>query len=177
MKLWKVASILGGGVLCVVTGGLAAPAVGAALGGMMGLSGAAAASAGLATLGGGSLAAGGLGMAGGAAVVSGVAGTVGAVGAAGIYSHAESTGELKGKKEGYTQASSEYEKKLLKQAEEFLNQKNNLSGNIQEKEKLLDEYEKYISELESNYSTLNQEQLTVLHEMKILKDKLKAYNA
>ena len=43
--------------------------VGAAIGGYMGLSGAAATSAGLAALGGGSIAAGGLGMTGGTAVV------------------------------------------------------------------------------------------------------------
>lgn len=82
MKLWKVAAIVGGGALCVVTGGLAAPAIGAAVGGVMGLSGAAATSAGLAALGGGSLAAGGMGMAGGTAVVSAVAGGVGVVGTA-----------------------------------------------------------------------------------------------
>lgn len=80
MKAWKVVACLGAGALCVVTGGLAAPAIGAAVGStFMGLSGAAATSAGLAAIGGGSLAAGGLGMAGGTAIVSAVAGGVGAV--------------------------------------------------------------------------------------------------
>jgi hypothetical protein len=60
----------GGAVLGAITGGLAAPLVGAAIGSTMGLSGAAASSAGLALLGGGSIAAGGLGMAGGTALVS-----------------------------------------------------------------------------------------------------------
>jgi hypothetical protein len=55
----------------------AAPAIGGALGGLTGLSGAAAASHGLAMLGGGSLAAGGLGMAGGTAVVAAVGGGIG----------------------------------------------------------------------------------------------------
>ena len=80
MKAWKVVACLGAGALCVVTGGLAAPAIGAAVGSsVLGLSGAAATSAGLAAIGGGSLAAGGLGMAGGTAIVSAVAGGVGAV--------------------------------------------------------------------------------------------------
>lgn len=77
--LLGAAAVVGGGALCFVTGGLAAPAIGAAVGSAMGLSGAAATSAGLAAIGGGSLAAGGLGMAGGTAVVSGVAAGLGAV--------------------------------------------------------------------------------------------------
>ena len=77
--LLGAAAVVGGGALCCVTGGLAAPAIGAAVGSAMGLSGAAATSAGLAAIGGGSLAAGGLGMAGGTAVVSGVAAGLGAV--------------------------------------------------------------------------------------------------
>lgn len=62
----------------VFTAGLAAPAIGAAVGGtVFGLYGAAATSAGLAALGGGSLAAGGLGMAGGTAVISAAGGLLG----------------------------------------------------------------------------------------------------
>lgn len=80
MKVWKVVACLGAGALCVATGGLAAPAIGAALGStFMGLSGAAATSAGLAAIGGGSLAAGGLGIAGGTAIISAAAGGVGTV--------------------------------------------------------------------------------------------------
>lgn len=66
----------------IATGGMAAPAVGAAIGGTLGLSGAAATSAGLAMLGGGSLAAGGLGVAGGTMLITGIGG-VAAAGAAG----------------------------------------------------------------------------------------------
>lgn len=88
MKIGKIVGCLGAGALCVVTGGLAAPAIGAAVGtSMLGLSGAAATSAGLAALGGGSLAVGGLGMAGGTAIIQAVAGGVGLVGA-GIASNA-----------------------------------------------------------------------------------------
>lgn len=72
-------------VLGAATMGYAAPLVGAALGGAMGLSGAAATSAGLAALGGGSLAAGGFGMVGGAAFVAGAGGLFGAgLGAGGM---------------------------------------------------------------------------------------------
>lgn len=77
MKLWKVGACIGAGALCVVTGGLAAPAIGTVVGSAMGLSGAAATSAGLAALGGGAIAAGGAGMAGGTMVVSAIAGSIG----------------------------------------------------------------------------------------------------
>ena len=75
-----VAVVAGGAAIGVLTGGLAAPLIGGAVGGAMGLGGAAATSAGLALLGGGSVAAGGLGMAGGTAIIAGTAG----VGAAGV---------------------------------------------------------------------------------------------
>jgi hypothetical protein len=64
----------------VASMGLAAPLIGAAIGGALGFSGAAATSVGLAALGGGSLAAGGFGMAGGTALLAGV-GTLGGAGA------------------------------------------------------------------------------------------------
>jgi hypothetical protein len=63
----------------VASMGLATPLIGAAIGGTLGLSGAAATSAGLAALGGGSIAAGGFGMAGGTALLAGI----GALGGAG----------------------------------------------------------------------------------------------
>lgn len=75
LKWW----LIGAGALAgLATGGLAAPAIGAAIGSAMGLSGAAATGAGLALLGGGSLAAGGFGMAGGTLLVTGVGGLIGA---------------------------------------------------------------------------------------------------
>ncbi|MEV0467672.1 hypothetical protein AB0I30_11380 [Nocardia tengchongensis] len=85
VKWGRVALVTAAGLgLGVVTAGWAAPAIGAAIGGTMGLSGAAATSAGLAALGGGSLASGGLGMAGGTALLTGLGGAVGATaGAAG----------------------------------------------------------------------------------------------
>lgn len=78
-----VVGVVGVG-LGVVTGGMAAPLIGAAIGSAAGLSGAAATSAGLATLGGGSIAAGGFGVAGGTALITSVSAVVGAgAGAAG----------------------------------------------------------------------------------------------
>jgi hypothetical protein len=77
----RVAAVSAAGLAVgVVSMGVAAPLIGAAVGGALGLSGAAATSAGLAALGGGSMAAGGLGMAGGTALLSGL----GAIGGAGV---------------------------------------------------------------------------------------------
>lgn len=75
-----VAASAAGVVLGVASMGVAAPAIGAALGGALGLTGAAATSAGLAALGGGSVAAGGFGVAGGTALLTGV-GVLGGAGA------------------------------------------------------------------------------------------------
>lgn len=100
MKIGKIVGCLGVGAVCVVTGGLAAPAIGAAIGSsVLGLSGAAATSAGLAALGGGSLAAGGLGMAGGTALIQAVAGGIGVVGAGVVSNAAEGAKSKKQNKE------------------------------------------------------------------------------
>ena len=69
-KDWKMAKgFLLGGSVGVVTSIFLGPVIGAAIGEMAGLSGAAATSYGLALLGGGSLASGGLGMAGGSFIL------------------------------------------------------------------------------------------------------------
>jgi len=78
----RVAAVSAAGLaLGVASMGVAAPAIGAVVGGVLGLSGAAATSAGLAALGGGSVAAGGFGMAGGTVLLSGL-GALGGAGAA-----------------------------------------------------------------------------------------------
>lgn len=59
------------------------------------------------------------------------------------------SGKYDGKKEGYEQASDEYEKKLLQQADEFLKQKKVYEDERDAYEELLDEYESAIEELES----------------------------
>ena len=74
---------VGGAVLLAAGGFVAAPVLGAALGGAAGLGGAAAVGHGLALLGGGALAAGGAGVAGGMWLVAGVAGAAGAFAAGG----------------------------------------------------------------------------------------------
>lgn len=89
-----VVGVVGVG-LGVVTGGMAAPLVGAAIGSAAGLSGAAATSAGLATLGGGSIAAGGFGVAGGTALITSLSAVVGAgAGAAGSRLVGWSSGQV-----------------------------------------------------------------------------------
>jgi len=80
----KVGAIgLGSAAALGVAGFLAAPAVGAAIGGAAGLYGAAAVSHGLAILGGGALSAGGAGMAGGMWTVTGAGAVTGLLTAGG----------------------------------------------------------------------------------------------
>lgn len=57
-------------------------------------------------------------------------------------------GKYEGKKEGYVDASYEYEKKLLEQADEFLKQKSIFEDERDMYEELLDEYNKTIERLE-----------------------------
>lgn len=79
--IWKKATLVAlASVAVAVTGGLAAPIIGGAIGAAMGLSGAAATSAGLAFLGGGAIAAGGAGMAGGTLAIIGGGAILGGVG-------------------------------------------------------------------------------------------------
>lgn len=81
-NLAKGSKLVAAGILTagVISGAavVAAPAIGGAVGTMMGYSGAVASNAGLAMLGGGSVAAGGLGMAGGTAVIAAMGGALGA---------------------------------------------------------------------------------------------------
>ena len=57
-------------------------------------------------------------------------------------------GRYEGMKDGYNEASGEYERKLKVQADKFLNQKTIFVQERETYEKLLSEYEKYIEELE-----------------------------
>lgn len=61
-------------------------------------------------------------------------------------------GEDDGKKSGYVKASAEYEKKLLKQADLFLEQQKICEVERAQYEELLDEYESEIERLESKIS-------------------------
>lgn len=85
---------IGAAILIGITGGVAAPFIGTAIGGILGLSGAAATSAGLAFLGGGAIAAGGLGMAGGTAVLIGGGAILGSGLSAGIMAYLTESKDL-----------------------------------------------------------------------------------
>ena len=78
----------------------------------------------------------------------------------GIYK----AGCREGKKEGYVEASYEYEKKLLEQADLFLKQKKIYEKERDAYEALLDEYEKEISNLmeKVNRTTAENEYLNAL---------------
>lgn len=66
-------------------------------------------------------------------------------------------GKYDGKIEGYTEASQEYETKLLKQAEEFLKQGKVFQEQRDAYEQLLDAYEAKIEELENKVTRTEQE--------------------
>ncbi len=83
-----------GALVAAVTVGVAAPAIAATIGGMMGLHGAAAFSAGMALLGGGAVAAGGAGMAGGFCVLVGGGALLAASTSAGVCALAKSPVEF-----------------------------------------------------------------------------------
>lgn len=78
-------------------------------------------------------------------------------------------GRYEGMKDGYAEASWEYETKLKKQAQAFLNQIKDVKRERDEYEKLLDEYEVYIEELERRNSGANS-----IREMKEIYSNLKA---
>ncbi|ETI65981.1 hypothetical protein [Neobacillus vireti] len=89
-----------------------------------------------------------------------------------VISQVYQAGKYEGKKEGYVQASFEYEKKLIKQADTFLKQKKNFESERMEYEQLLDEYENYITEM-SNRNDLSAEQNRYLQEMILVESELK----
>ena len=61
-------------------------------------------------------------------------------------------GRFDGIKDGYIEASKEYENKLRHQAEEFLNQTRDYQRERDEYEKLIDDYEEYIRQLEREHA-------------------------
>ena len=74
-----------------------------------------------------------------------------------IVSNIYNMGKYEGKKQGYVDASKEYEKKLLSQAEHFINQKELLINEVSNYEKLLDEYEVEIEKLEGKLNKTESE--------------------
>ncbi|MCC3865651.1 hypothetical protein K0040_15415 [Terrisporobacter petrolearius] len=86
--------------------------------------------------------------------------------------HAFNQGKHVGKKEGYQQASYEYEKKLLKQAEEFLKQTKIFESDKARYDKLIDDYERYIDEMMKKISMSNEEK-DYMNQIMIMEKKLK----
>lgn len=81
-------------------------------------------------------------------------------------------GRALGKKEGYVQASFEYEKKLINQAEEFLKQKKVFESDKDRYEQLIDEYEIYIDNM-MNKSNMSNEEKDYMNKIMVIERKLK----
>lgn len=64
------------------------------------------------------------------------------------WSQGKSNGRYEGKKDGYAEASEEYEAKLRKQADEFSKERQNFKNEKAEYEDLLDEYEQQLKNTE-----------------------------
>ena len=78
--------------------------------------------------------------------------------------------KTEGMKEGYNAASEEYEGKLRKQADEFLNQRKNYKEQADEYDELLSEYEVYVAELEKKLSKSEED----LRKLKSIKSQYEA---
>jgi hypothetical protein len=89
-----------------------------------------------------------------------------------IISHIYNAGKYEGKKEGYAQASFEYEKKLLEQGEEFLKQKRSFENQKAEYEELINTYEKYIDEMIQK-DNLSAQEKDYLSQIMVMERKLK----
>lgn len=83
-----------------------------------------------------------------------------------IYKMGKEDGNYEGKKEGYLQASNEYEKKLLAQAKEFKEQSQLLKTNSEAKDTLMKEYEIYIEQQEKIIDRLSSEKRELLDRIK-----------
>lgn len=81
-------------------------------------------------------------------------------------------GVFDGKKEGYNEASIEYEKKLMEQADLFLNQEKDYRKEKEEYNKLLDEYEEEIRKLSEKVNKTEAEN-RVLQELLDKEEKLR----
>ena len=90
-----------------------------------------------------------------------------------LLPHIYNVGKFDGKKDGYVQASKEYEAKLLEQADLFLKQTKDFQKERDAYEELLKEYEVAIAELEEKANRTEQEnqllQLLLLKERQLKK--------
>lgn len=89
-----------------------------------------------------------------------------------LTKHAFNEGKHIGKKEGYVEASYEYEKKLLQQANKFLEQREAFNKENEEYRLLLNEYENYIEKLESR-EYLSIQEKDYLNQLLLAERKLK----
>ncbi|MGC7873327.1 hypothetical protein ACPUYX_17610 [Desulfosporosinus sp. SYSU MS00001] len=87
-------------------------------------------------------------------------------------SHAYNAGKYEGKKEGYVEASFQYEDKLLRQAEEFLKQTKDFESQKVEYEKLIDDYEEYIEAM-STREDLSSKENEYLQKIIVMEKSLK----
>ncbi|WP_058953074.1 hypothetical protein [Clostridium tyrobutyricum] len=89
-----------------------------------------------------------------------------------VISHIYNVGKYDGKKDGYAQASHEYEKKLLKQADEFLKQANVFKSDKVRYEKLIDDYERYIDKMMQKGNMSNEEK-DYMNQIMVMERRLK----
>ena len=87
-------------------------------------------------------------------------------------SHVYNAGKYDGKKEGYEKASNEYEKKLIKQADEFLKQEKVFEIDRARYEQLIDDYEIYIEEMMKK-SNMSNEEKDYMNQIMVIERKLK----
>ena len=87
-------------------------------------------------------------------------------------SHVYNAGKHDGKKEGYEKASNEYEKKLIKQADEFLKQEKVFEIDRARYEQLIDDYEIYIEEMMKK-SNMSNEEKDYMNQIMVIERKLK----
>lgn len=85
-------------------------------------------------------------------------------------------GKYDGKKEGYTEAAGEYEKKLLDQADKFITQKKIYENEMDQYESLLDEYEAAIVNLTEKVDRTTAEN-ELLQELLLKDRKLRIMNS
>ncbi|HHD2751338.1 TPA: hypothetical protein ACOTG0_000077 [Clostridium perfringens] len=87
-------------------------------------------------------------------------------------SHVYNVGKYDGKKDGYEKASNEYEKKLIKQADEFLKQEKAFEIDRARYEELIDDYEIYIEEMMKK-SNMSNEEKDYMNQIMFIERKLK----
>lgn len=89
-----------------------------------------------------------------------------------VTNHIYSQGKHDGKKEGFNEASYEFEKKLIDQARRFTAQTKIFEDQRSDYEELLNDYERYIAEMEAK-SSLSPEQQQYIKQIVAMEQQLK----